>query len=245
MIRLPEWFKDTDDVSNAENWKEIFEWCIKNAKDAFIQVYELLREKYDMSSPIDKQKLFNDMFSLIICVDNYTIQEHYKQLLSEKVWLPYEILSEQFKKYAKTDGKFELNKKWKAENTPTRQPDREKICSSLFRDIQIFWKYISNPEFYTNLINFAKNIWENLHDDLLHKIFVNRDQLNQEEKLQLDELELRREKELESLSWDEKKMLLIKKLSLEYLQTKLKLILKSTTVSPEIKQKLLVDFKKI
>ncbi|OQB41537.1 MAG: hypothetical protein BWY04_00788 [candidate division CPR1 bacterium ADurb.Bin160] len=38
-----------------------------------------------MSSPIDKQKLFNDMFELIANVDNYTIQEHYKQLLAEKV----------------------------------------------------------------------------------------------------------------------------------------------------------------
>ena len=45
----------------------------------------MLRKKYDMTSPIDKQKLFNDMFSLIICVDNYTIQEHYKQVLADKV----------------------------------------------------------------------------------------------------------------------------------------------------------------
>jgi hypothetical protein len=45
----------------------------------------MLRIKYDMSSPVDKLKLFNDMFSMIICVDNYTIQEHYKQVLAEKV----------------------------------------------------------------------------------------------------------------------------------------------------------------
>jgi DNA primase len=38
-----------------------------------------------MTSPIDKQRLFNEMFGLIACVDNYTIQEHYKQLLAEKV----------------------------------------------------------------------------------------------------------------------------------------------------------------
>ena len=245
MIRLPEWFKDTDDVSNDPNWKEIFEWCIKNAKDAFIQVYELLREKYDMSSPIDKQKLFNEMFSLIICVDNYTIQEHYKHLLAEKVWLPYEILSEQFKKYSKTDWKFELAKKWNTETTPSRQPDREKICASLFRDTEIFNKYISDPNLYKNLIEFSKTVWENLKDDLLNKIFTNRDQITPEEKLQLDELQLWREKELTALSWDEKRIQLIKKLSLEHLQMKLKLILKSTTVPTDIKQQLLVDIKKI
>jgi hypothetical protein len=43
------------------------------------------------------------MFSLIICVDNYTIKEHYKQVLAEKVGLPYAIIDNQFSKYIKTD----------------------------------------------------------------------------------------------------------------------------------------------
>ena len=245
MIVLPDGIKDAGELSDLPNWKEIFEWCIKNAKDAFIQVYELLREKYDMSSPIDKQKLFNDMFSLIICVDNYTIQEHYKHLLAEKVWLPYEILSEQFKKYKRTDWKFELAKKWNTKTTPSWQPDREKICASLFRDTEIFNKYISDPNLYKNLIEFSRTVWENLKDDLLNKIFTNREEIPPEEKLQLDELQLWREKELAALSWDEKRIQLIKKLSLEQLHTKLKLILKSTTVPTDIKQQLLVDIKKI
>lgn len=244
MICLPEGFKDTDDVSNNPNWKEIFDWCIKNAKDAFLQVYEMLRWKYDMTSPIDKQKLFNDMFSLIICVDNYTIQEHYKQLLAEKVWLPYEILSVQFKKYSKWDWKFELAQKEKKEEKISWQPDREKICVSLF-----WWdlleKYISNKDLYIWLLEFAKNIWESFEWDLLHKVFVGRDELTSEEKLQLDELQLWWEKELINLNWDEKRIVLIKKLVLEWLQIKLKLILKMPSVGPEVKQKLLTDMKKI
>lgn len=244
MIVLPDGYKDTDDIANDSNWKEIFEWCIKNAKDAFLQIYELLRQKYDMTSPIDKQKLFNEMFGLIACVDNYTIQEHYKQLLSDKVWLPYEVLSVQFKKYLKTDGKFEVAKRERAEKWPSWQPDRELICVSLFWD-DLFTKYISDPKLYTPISEFAREIASNSLWDKLNKVFFDKDSLDAEEKLQLDELQLWWEKELEVLSWDEKRMALIKNLVLEYLQTKLKLLLKSSSVSTETKQKLLVDMKKI
>lgn len=244
MITLPDGFKDTDDIANDPNGKEIFEWCIKNAKDAFLQIYDLLRQKYDMTSPIDKQKLFNEMFSLIACVDNYTIQEHYKQLLAEKIWLPYEILSVQFQKYLKTDWKFELAKKERQGQKPSWQPDREMIFVSLFRD-DLFTKYISDSNLYIPLLEFAKNIAENLQWDLLYKVFFDKDSFDNQEKLQLDELQLRWEKELTALSWDDKRMYLIKKLALEHLQAKLKLVLKQSWVSTEIKQKLLTDMKKI
>ena len=244
MIILPDGFKDTDDIANDPNWKEIFDWCIKNAKDAFLQIYDLLRQKYDMTSPIDKQRLFNEMFGLIACVDNYTIQEHYKQLLAEKVWLPYEVLTVQFKKYLKTDWKFELAKKEREDQKPSWQPDREMIFLSLFRD-DLFQKYISDPSLYANLFDFAKNIAENLEWDLLNKVFFKKDSFDSQEKLQLDELQLRWEKELTALSGDEKRIHLIKKFALEHLQTKLKLVLKQPWVSTELKQKLLTDMKKI
>ena len=244
MIVLPDGYKDTDDIANDPNWKEIFDWCIKNAKDAFLQIYDLLRQKYDMTSPIDKQRLFNEMFGLIACVDNYTIQEHYKQLLAEKVWLPYEVLAVQFKKYLKTDWKFELAKKEREEQKLSWQPDREMIFASLFRD-DLFQKYISDPSLYANLFDFAKNIAENLEWDLLNKVFFKKDSFDNQEKLQLDELQLRWEKELTALSGDDKRMHLIKKFALEHLQTKLKLVLKQLWVSTEIKQKLLTDMKKI
>lgn len=244
MIVLPDGFKDTDDIANDPKWKEIFDWCIKNAKDAFLQVYELLRQKYDMSSPVDKQKLFNEMFGLIACVDNYTIQEHYKQLLAEKVWLPYEILTVQFQKYLKTDGKFEVMKRENLEKKISWQPDRELICISLFWD-DLFSKYISDSNLYLPLLGFAKQIATHSQWDKLNKIFFGRDSLDSEEKLQLDEWQLWWEKELEGISWDDKRISLIKNLVMEYLQTKLKLLLKSSAVSMEEKQKLLENMKKI
>jgi len=78
------------------------------------------------------------MFSLIICVDNYTIQEHYKQLLADKVWLPYEVISLQFNKYVQTDWKFEMNKKIKNEEKKAWQPDREMVCARQRNVVKFF-----------------------------------------------------------------------------------------------------------
>jgi hypothetical protein len=61
---------------------------------------------------------------------------------------------------------------------------------------------------------------------LLNKVFFKKDSFDSQEKLQLDELQLRWEKELTALSGDDKRMHLIKKFALEHLQSKLKLVLK-------------------
>jgi DNA primase len=85
IITLPAGMKDVDDVANLENGKQLFEHCLHEAQDGFLVLFERIRANSDMTSPIDKQKLVNAMFELIISVSNVTIQEHYKVLLAEKL----------------------------------------------------------------------------------------------------------------------------------------------------------------
>jgi DNA primase len=85
IISLPEGSKDVDELANAEGGKQIFEQCLNQAQDGFIAIFERFRANSDMSSPVDKQRLVNAMFELIISVSNLTIQEHYKHLLAEKL----------------------------------------------------------------------------------------------------------------------------------------------------------------
>lgn len=85
IISLPEGCKDIDDVANLENGKQLFETALEQAHDGFLVMFEKIRTNSDMTSPIDKQKLINAMFELIISVGNVTIQEHYKGLLAEKL----------------------------------------------------------------------------------------------------------------------------------------------------------------
>jgi DNA primase len=238
MIVLPNEFKDVDDLANIDNGIDIFNSCIKDSKDAFLQIYELLRQKYDMSSPIDKQKLFNDMFSLIICVDNYTIQEHYKQLLADKVWLPYEVISLQFNKYVQTDWKFEMNKKIKNEEKKVWQPDREMVCAALFYE-DLLEKYIENKEMWSNFLIFAKSVWKYLEWSVLQKVFENKELLSSEETSQLNEIQLRWDKELSELNNEEKRFVSIKNTVSSVLKNWLKTILKSQNLSSDVKQNLL------
>lgn len=99
IIQLPDGFKDVDELANAGDGKFVFDLCLANAQDGFVSVYYRLREKSDLTSPIDKQRLVNTMFELILSVNSLTIQEHYKQLLAEKLGFAFEILDAQFKRY--------------------------------------------------------------------------------------------------------------------------------------------------
>lgn len=238
MIILPQEYKDVDDLANIENGIDVFNACVSESKDAFLQVYELLREKYDMSSPIDKQKLFNEMFSLIISVDNYTIQEHYKQLLSDKVGLPYEVISLQLNKYIQTDWKFEVNKKNKVEEKKSWQPDREMVCAALFYE-NMLEKYIEDKELWSNFVIFAKSVWKYLEGSILQKVFENKDLLSEDEIIELNEIQLWRDKELSELNNEEKRFVSIKNTVSGVLKNWLKLILKNSNLSPDIKQNLL------
>ena len=103
IIKLPEENKDIDDLANTPEGKLVFETCLSEAKDGFLAIYDHLRLHSDMSSPVDKQKLINTLFDLILSVNSLTIQEHYKGVLAEKLGFAFEILDAQFKRYKNTD----------------------------------------------------------------------------------------------------------------------------------------------
>ncbi len=103
IIKLPEGNKDIDDLANTPEGKSVFETCLFEAKDGFLAIYDHLRLHSDMSSPVDKQKLINTLFDLILSVNSLTIQEHYKGVLAEKLGFAFEILDAQFKRYKNTD----------------------------------------------------------------------------------------------------------------------------------------------
>jgi hypothetical protein len=48
-------------------------------------MYDRLRNSFDMNSPVDKTKLINTMFELILAVNNVLIQESYKRSFAEKI----------------------------------------------------------------------------------------------------------------------------------------------------------------
>ncbi|HRX64174.1 MAG TPA: DNA primase [Candidatus Absconditabacterales bacterium] len=244
MIVLPDDIKDVDDMANMENGLDLFKDCLSKSKDAFVQIYDLFAQKYDMSSPIDKQKLFNNMFSLILSVDNYTIQEHYKQVLSDKVGLPYEVVSMQFAKYIKGDGKFEVRKNQNKKDSKSWQADPEIALSAIFYD-NILEKYIENKDLWFPFLSFVENVAKNSQENLLKKVFESKESLLEEDIKNLDEMQLWWEKELSGLNNEERRLASIKRIVGPFLKQILKQILKDPGLSADAKKNLLDYMKNI
>jgi len=81
IILLPEGFKDIDELANTADGKKRFDEERKKSQDGFSVIFQNLKNKFDLTSPIDKQKVLNILFGLIMNISNNAMQDHYIQLL--------------------------------------------------------------------------------------------------------------------------------------------------------------------
>ncbi len=81
IITLPEGFKDIDELANTAEGKKKFDEKREKSQDGFSVIFKNMKKKFDLTSPIDKQKILNIMFELIMNISNNTMQDHYIQLL--------------------------------------------------------------------------------------------------------------------------------------------------------------------
>jgi len=245
IIKLPEGFKDVDELSNTPEGKSAFETCLMNAQDGFLGIYHQMRSELDMTSPIDKQKLINTLFELIISVNSLTIQEHYKQLLAEKLGFAFEILDAQFKRYKTTDGKLILNqqnRQQQQENTDRYQLHRDELVVSLFYQWALE-KYLWDFQGAITLFDIITIIWASKPDSLLAQALNNK--LTPEQISSLNELGMWRDAQLEEHQTTEKRYQIILQAILPILQKWLQLALKHSALSAEQKRQLLELRKKL
>lgn len=244
IITLPEKNKDIDDLANTPEGKSVFETCMHEAKDGFLSTYEQLRQHSDMTSPIDKQKLINTLFDLILSVNSLTIQEHYKGLLAEKLGFAFEILDAQFKRYKKTDWRFQISQQTHRQEQKQEkyQLERELLFVALFYQEQIN-TYLWNYEPAKQLLSFVQLLAQADPDSPLAKAF--HANFEEEQIQKISELTLWRDQQLESLNESEKKYQTILQTLLPYLQRVLQFTLKNPNVPAELKTQLLEARKKI
>ena len=240
IISLPHEFKDADELANNKQWNQIFQQSIDKAPDWFLEMFERLRNSFDMNSPVDKTKLINTMFELILSVNNVLIQESYKRLFAEKLWFPFETVDLQFKKYTQWAGKiFIQQKKHKEENKDQQyHPDREQLLASLFHNWFIDSILKNESEFVQNIHNFIAGVSRAEPDWLLAHILENR--CSEEEKIILDELQLRWEKEFWDISEEKSKHQIIITTITPIIQELFKLATKSKNLTDEEKKHLIV-----
>lgn len=245
IIQLPEGFKDCDELANTQNGKSDFSTCLTNAQDGFLTIYHRLREKLDLTSPIDKQKLINTLFELIISVNNITIQEHYKQILAEKLGFAVEILDAQFKRFKTGDGRwllFQQQKQIENQQADRYQMERDLLVATLFYQWAIL-QYLATYPKLEELISFVQLLSEADPENILAQTL--KDTISPEKKEKINEFSLWRDNELEPHLEDEKKYQIIAKVLVPYLQNWLQWTLKKPSLSIALKQKLLESRKKI
>ena len=245
IISLPEPRKDIDEISNEENWKEIFNGCLAKAEDWFIELHNRLRKSSDMTSPIDKQKLINTLFDVIISVNSLTIQEHYKDILAKKLGFAYEIIDTQFKRYKSTDWKIQVIQNQRIQEkkqTEKYQIERERLYATIVYN-NLINKYLQDSEKEKNFLSFSKTLWKVSQNSIIAKTFDN--SFTEEEKAKIDELTLRRDQQLESLEDSEVRYQHIIQTLLPIIQKELQITLKSPKISAEEKSQLLIIRKKL
>ena len=228
IIRLPEKYKDIDDVANEDDGKEQFKSLLSEAKDWFFNSYEQLKSQSDISSPIDKQKLFNTMFSLISWLENPSIQIHYLNLLADNIGQSYEVMSVQYKQFAKWEWRFFLQQKQKVkQRSSLYQPDRETIVLWLFYQ-KYLWNNFEDIDEIQNIQLLANGIAKNMWQTSLNNVIENK--IDEERKMEIKEAQLWREKEFQGLINERDKAKLVKSLVGPYFQKTLQQSRKDDTI---------------
>ena len=81
IITLPEGYKDVDELANTADGKAKFDEQRKSSQDGFSVIFQNMKKKFDLTSPVDKQKILNILFGLILNINSSAMQEHYIQVL--------------------------------------------------------------------------------------------------------------------------------------------------------------------
>lgn len=211
IITLPEGYKDVDELANTADGKEKFDEQRKKSQDGFSVIFQNLKNKFDLTSPIDKQKILNIMFGLILNIENVSMQDHYIQVLGEKLGFSHEIMSAQYIQFAKNEGKFILQQKTRKSENKKYQIDRELLVAALFYQ-EFIKQYIENQDKRTRLLNLIRQITTALPESTIAQ--AANDESQHETLLGL---QLRRDKEVGDKDED-KKYLAIKQIILPIIQ---------------------------
>lgn len=238
IISLPEAFKDVDNLVAHKDWKQIFLKAKEDAKDALWVIIDKKYSQLDLHSPVEKQKFIYEIFSLIMNMNqNLSIQSHYFEILADKLWISFEVVSAQFRKFVKTDWRLEFTQINKKEEFTKYRPTVEILFYSLFYN-NFLDAYVKTEELWNKLLIFVHNMSEEINDEVLKNILCWMD-INSENKNEIEETQLWLEEELNKL-WDEQKLFLFTKKILSNFLVELKIKLPR-----EVYSRLYIELNKI
>jgi len=238
IISLPEGFKDIDELANMAEGKAKFDEQREKSQDGFSVIFQNMRKKFDLTSPIDKQKVLNIMFGMILNINSSAMQDHYVQVLGEKLGIGYEIMRVQYVQYAKNEGKYILQQNARKKEVKY-EIDRNMLVAALFYQ-EFIKQYIEMQEKWTRLLELITQITTVLPDTIMTQ--AAHDESKNEALL---ELQLRRDKELNDGKDEDKRYQAIKQIIMPIIQVYVQRITKDTNISSDSKQEILNLTRKI
>ncbi|MEI8008321.1 MAG: hypothetical protein WCI00_02525 [bacterium] len=175
-------------------------------------MFQNLKKKFDLTSPIDKQKILNILFGLIMNIENNAMQDHYIQLLGEQIGVRENIMEAQYKQFAKSGGKFILQQIARKTEEKKYEIDRELLVAALFYQ-EFIKQFIESQDKWIQLNQLITQITETLPDTLITQ--AANDESQHETLL---ELQLRWDKELNDGKEEDKRYQIIKQIILPIIQ---------------------------
>lgn len=87
VLSLPKWYKDADDIANDDNLSlEEKKNILTSPTDSIIYIYNILQTKHNISNPVEKKILLNEMFDLFSYIPDLAIRNDYMNNLAELLW---------------------------------------------------------------------------------------------------------------------------------------------------------------
>ena len=239
IISLPNGFKDADELANNENWTQLFQQCIDNATDGFLEIFDRLRSSFDMNSPVDKSKLINTMFELIITINSQNSWNEKLEILANKLGYPNSgFLRWQFDNYRKwwwsiylsrVQNRMEAEEKYKL--------DKEPLFISLFFEKYIDKQLWEDSDFLILLKEFLDLFWKVDENSLIVRTRNNK--LTENEILIMNEQQLWWDKEFWEVEDKQLKIWIVRKTIASVIQEFLRLATKSNNLTKEEKKQLI------
>lgn len=231
QLILPPEFKDADDLANDPSGKEHFAQILASAEDGFSAVFSYIKTQYDITSPIDKQKILNILFGLVQKINNISLQQHYIQVISDKLNSPFEFTRSQYKQFSQNEGK--VHSRQKQVISKLYQPSRELLFAALFYN-DFFEQHQETPSLWSTFLALKSFFLTLAHNPITPLL----DTKDQEIIESLNQHQLRWEKEFD-LKTEEKKIQLIKQTLGQTIKSIIQQTLKNPHLSHEQKQQLL------
>ncbi len=229
ILQLPTGYKDVDELANIDNGKELFTQALDNVQDAFVVLFETLKKNDDWNSPVGRQKIVNAMFAIIMAIDSTSIQSHYLQVLAQELWIAFEIILPQYKKYIKTEGRLSTQQRAIDNIHKPYEPDKDTIIASL-----VYSDFLASLEWSEHLLAFLQRCGTMLQEWLLHDV-AHKKNLENDTIQTLNETQLWREKNRDEVASDEKRIQIVKQIIGKIIQDYMRQIQKNPHVSHEDK----------